>query len=79
MRKEWVKLVSISSATTRNVQLSADLIRKIVPNATKNTPLYGRWEFDENTNSLRLFIKEGPLPQSEETNTQETSNQEASQ
>jgi hypothetical protein len=38
--KEWVKLISTGQATTRILSIPAELIRQVVPNATKDTEIY---------------------------------------
>lgn len=55
--KEWPKLISVGNATTRIVYISADLIREIVPNATRETELQGHWTLDKAGHKLVLEIR----------------------
>jgi hypothetical protein len=41
--KQWLKLISVGNATTRITSISANLIREIVPDATRETKLLGHW------------------------------------
>ena len=59
MAKEWVRLISVGNATTRIVELNAELVRTLVPEATKDTKLQGKWTQDKEGKRLILEVREG--------------------
>jgi hypothetical protein len=42
MRKEFVKLCPVGKANTRLVSIPAELLRKLLPNVTRDSPLEGK-------------------------------------